>query len=201
MSKMQKNTRIINLIVCFGTAILIILLDQITKAVVVNNIELGQSVEIIKGVFRFTFITNSGSAFGMLANARWVFMILSTIGIAAICAYAAMFSAELSRLSLVAFGMVAGGGIGNMIDRTFNGPSLFNGVVVDFIDFCAFPNLWKWTFNVADSFVCIGVALIIFSIIYEEIKKNKNRGGNDKKDNEKKDNDEQNNRAEEKADI
>jgi signal peptidase II len=67
--------------------------------------------------------------------------------------------------------MIAGGGIGNMIDRTFNGETFGNGVVVDFIDFCAFPELWMWIFNVADMFVCVGVALAAFDIIYDEVKK------------------------------
>lgn len=175
MSKMQKNTRLINLILCFGVALLAIVLDQITKLIVVNNMKIGQSVDVIKGVFRFTYITNSGSAFGMLAGSRWVFMILSTVGILAICVYTALYAKELKILTALSFGMVIGGGIGNMIDRTFNGEVIFDGVVVDFLDFCAFPDLWKWIFNVADAFVCVGVALLIISLVSEEVKNFKAR--------------------------
>ena len=60
--------------------------------------------------------------------------------------------------------LIIGGGIGNMIDR------IFYGVVIDFIDFCAFPDLWKWIFNGADSFVCVGVALLIIYYIRAEIR-------------------------------
>ena len=50
--------------------------------------------------------------------------------------------------------MVLGGGIGNMIDR------IAYGAVVDFVDFCAFPEIWRWIFNGADSFVCVGAAIL-----------------------------------------
>ncbi|MBQ3160446.1 MAG: signal peptidase II [Clostridia bacterium] len=60
--------------------------------------------------------------------------------------------------------MVLGGGIGNMIDR------IFYGEVVDFLDFCAFPELWSWIFNLADSFVCVGVGLLIIYYVLSEIK-------------------------------
>jgi hypothetical protein len=55
--------------------------------------------------------------------------------------------------------MAIGGGIGNMIDR------IAYGTVVDFIDFCAFPELWMWIFNGADSFVCVGAALLVIYYI------------------------------------
>ncbi len=175
---MQKNTRIINIILCFAVALAVTLVDQVTKLLVVSNMDIGDSIDVIKGVFRITYITNSGSAFGMLSGARWVFMILSTIGILAICVYVAFFSASLNKLTFVSFGMVVGGGVGNMIDRIFNGETLFNGVVVDFIDFCAFPGLWSWIFNAADSFVCIGVALLAISIIKDEIKNIRQKNSN-----------------------
>ena len=60
--------------------------------------------------------------------------------------------------------MILGGGIGNMIDR------IFYGEVVDFLDFCAFPELWSWIFNLADSFVCVGVGLLMLYYILAEIK-------------------------------
>ena len=56
-----------------------------------------------------------------------------------------------------------------MIDRIFNGDVIGEGVVVDFIDFCAFPNLWMWIFNLADSFVCVGAGIFIFFYVREEI--------------------------------
>lgn len=172
---MQKNSRIIRIIVCLCTALVVVLLDQITKAIVVNNMELQESVDVIKNVFRFTYITNEGSAFGMLADSRWVFMVFSTLGILAMIAYVSFFAKEISFVSTLSLGMIIGGGIGNMIDRLFNGEVLGDGKVVDFLDFCAFPDLWKWIFNVADSFVCVGTALLFLGLIAEEITRYKNK--------------------------
>ncbi len=172
---MQKNSRNIkvNIILCIGIALFTVLFDQITKLIVVSTMELGQSVDVIKGIFRFTYITNEGSAFGMFADSRWVFMVFSTLGICAMLAYAIGFAKENSRLTMISFGMVIGGGIGNMIDRLFNGKVFGDGVVIDFLDFCAFPELWKWIFNVADSFVCVGIALLLLSFILDELSRNK----------------------------
>ena len=176
MSKMQKNTRIIKTAICLAVALFVTLFDQITKLIVVKNMELGESVDVIKGVFRFTYITNDGSAFGMFADSRWVFMVFSTLGICAMIAYVVAFAKENSTFTTVSFGMVIGGGIGNMIDRIFNGENVGAGVVIDFLDFCAFPEVWKWIFNVADSFVCVGVALLFLSFVLEEVKRfRKNR--------------------------
>ena len=55
----------------------------------------------------------------------------------------------------------------NMIDRLFYGESFANGAVVDFIDFCAFPNVWKYIFNVADACVCVGAGIIMLYLIMD----------------------------------
>jgi signal peptidase II len=79
-------------------------------------------------------------------------------------------SKTIGTLWGIALGMIAGGGIGNMIDRVFNGEVFGNGAVIDFIDFCAFPELWSWIFNVADAAVCVGAAFIFLAVILDEIK-------------------------------
>ena len=71
--------------------------------------------------------------------------------------------------------MIIGGGIGNMIDRLFYGDSFGDGTVVDFLDFCAFPNLWSWIFNVADAFVCVGAAILFVYLLIEIIKEEKDK--------------------------
>ena len=140
-----------------------VILDQVTKYAVVANLKLGESVEIIPGVLRFTYIQNDGAAFGSLDDARWVFMILSTVAIVAILGYM-FWKKPQNKLLLAALIMVTGGGVGNMIDR------IWLGYVVDFIDFCAFPKLWMWVFNIADSFVCIGAGLLALWMILDTIK-------------------------------
>lgn len=92
----------------------------------------------------------------MMKNSRWIFMIVSVIAIAALIFYLVRFKPE-SRLALISVAMITGGGIGNMIDR------LRLGYVVDFIyikiiDFAVF--------NIADSFVCVGTALLIVYILF-----------------------------------
>ena len=157
----------------------IVVLDQVTKYAVVANILYGQSVEVIPGVLNFTYVRNKGAAFGFFDDARWVFMTLSTIAIVAILVYM-FWKKPQSKMLLASLIMITGGGIGNMIDR------VWLGYVIDFIDFCAFPNLWVWVFNVADSFVCVGAGLLALWMIldavreYKEIKsreRQKNSGG------------------------
>lgn len=143
--------------------------DQLTKILVMNFLELGERIEVIPGVFNFTYILNDGMAFGLLDEHRWIFMSISVAAIAALIYYLWRYKPE-SKLAVVAMALIAGGGIGNMIDRLFYGPSFGNGAVVDFLDFCAFGELWKWIFNVADACVCVGAGLCIFYLIKDMVK-------------------------------
>ncbi len=143
-----------------------VVIDQISKYLVVANMELHESIEIIPGILRFTYIQNDGAAFGSLDDARWVFMILSTVAIAGILIYM-FWKKPQDKLILSALTLIVSGGIGNMIDR------VALGYVIDFIDFCAFPKIWKWVFNVADSFVCIGAGLLMLWLILDIIREAK----------------------------
>ncbi|MBE6637938.1 MAG: signal peptidase II [Ruminococcaceae bacterium] len=149
-------------------------LDQITKLIVDANMTLGESIPLIKDVFHITYIHNEGAAMGMLSEHRWVFLILSTVAIIAIFGYIVYSRKTIAKMEAIAFGMIAGGGIGNMIDRTFYGESLFNGAVIDFFDFRLF-SFWKWIFNVADIAVCVGVGLYALYVILTEVQAYKKR--------------------------
>ena len=133
-------------------------LDQATKILVMNFLDREEPLVLIEGIFRFTYVENSGAAFGSFDDNRWVFMIISVLGIIAMIVYLWKFRPE-SKLACTALSMIIGGGIGNMIDRLFYKGTLPHtegkNVVIDFLDFCAFPDLWPWVFNVADSFVCV----------------------------------------------
>lgn len=142
---------------------LIVALDQISKLLVVANIPLYESVEVIPNVFRFTYIRNDGAAFGMLDDARWVFMVLSTVAIVGVIAYMFIKKPE-SKLLCISLAFMVGGGIGNMIDR------ICLGYVIDFLDFCAFPKLWKWNFNIADSFVVVGAGMLMLWMVLDLIR-------------------------------
>ena len=151
-----------------------VLIDFISKRIVVANMSIGDSIPLIEDVLHITYITNDGAAFGSLSEFRVFFMVASAVAILGIGTYLLIRNKDFSRPLGVALAMIVGGGIGNMIDRIFNGETLFNGVVIDFIDFCAFPDLWMWIFNMADSFVCVGGAIFIIFYIREEIINYKN---------------------------
>lgn len=141
-------------------------LDQVSKYLVVANMELYESVDIIPGVLRMTYIHNDGAAFGSMDEHRWIFMILSTVAIIGILVYM-FWKKPQDKLLLSALILITGGGIGNMIDR------IALGYVIDFIDFCAFPSVWMWIFNIADSCVCIGAGLLALWLILDMIRETK----------------------------
>lgn len=127
--------------------------DQLTKQLVVAFLAEKGSVDVIPGVLRFTYVENDGAAFGMLADHRWVFMVISVLAIVAMLIYLWKFRPD-SAWACWGLSLIIGGGIGNMIDR------VYLDYVIDFIDFCAFPSLWAWVFNVADACVCVGAGIL-----------------------------------------
>lgn len=141
-------------------AIAVILLDQITKVIVRNGLDIGQTVRFIPWFINFTHIENEGAAWGMFSEHRWVFMIISSVAIVGMTVFLCRYY-KRSRLMNIGISMVLGGGIGNMIDR------IVFGKVTDFLcfTFVDFP-----VFNVADSFVCIGAAVIAIYVIFFELK-------------------------------
>lgn len=152
----------------------VVLLDQVSKMLVVAFLDRETPLVIIEGIFRFKYSENRGAAFGSFDEHRWVFMIASIVGIVGLCIYLFVFKPK-SKLACTSISMIVGGGIGNMIDRTLRTGEIFEGekVVVDFIDFYAFPKVWNAIFNVADSFVCIGAWLLILWCILSMIEESK----------------------------
>ena len=141
-------------------------LDQITKYLAVIFLKTIDTFPIIQDVIHFTYVENRGAAFGMLKNHRWVFMIVSVVGIVALTWYLVKHRHE-GNLQSLALSMIVAGGIGNMIDR------VVLGYVVDFIDFTLIDFA---VFNVADMFVCVGCGLeVLFLLkmlwdVYQETK-------------------------------
>ena len=135
----------------FLVAILIVAFDQITKILTVNNFHIGQIREIIPHVLSFTYIKNEGAAFGILQGAR-VFFIIITIIVLLGAIYYIIKMRPTSRLEKWALCFIAGGAVGNFIDRAFLG-FVRDFILLEFIDFPVF--------NIADCFVCIGAGLYI----------------------------------------
>jgi signal peptidase II len=146
--------------------ILVIMVDQLVKFWVEDTLFGTDIVRFIPGVLSLVNVHNYGAAFGFLdtSGARIYFLVAAGLfALLVVIALATNFiTGRLSRWCLV---FVAAGGLGNMIDR------VRLGYVVDFIDFGAFPKLWKWIFNVADACVCVGAALLILALAVDSVKK------------------------------
>jgi signal peptidase II len=151
----------------------VISLDQLSKLVVVHFMELGQEIEIIPSFFRLKYITNPGMSFSLFdgEGQRWVFMVISPIALIAIAIYLFKFCKDKLPMK-IGLAFIFAGGFSNMIDRTFYGEKIFHGAVIDMIDFYG---IWDAIFNVADSFVCVGAALVVCTLIYEIIVEKKDK--------------------------
>ena len=135
--------------------------DRLTKVWAENSLAHRAPVKVIPGVLSLDFTTNSGGAFGIGGSAPLLFA-GATIAVASVIVAA---SFRLSRPALaIALGLVLGGALGNLTDRIIRGPG-FSGRVVDFIDFHVWP-----VFNVADSAIVIGAALILLSSLADREK-------------------------------
>ncbi len=167
LSKLFKPKPIFDYAIYILIVLGVVALDQLTKALAVRFLMPVDTVPIIEGVIHLTYLENRGAAFGMLADAPWVFNTFSVIAIVAILLYLFLGHAD-TRLYSIPLAMIAGGGIGNMIDRTAL------GYVVDFIDF----RLINFAvFNGADSFVCVGAGLLILALVLDIIKEAKATAG------------------------
>ena len=146
---------------------LVVGLDQLTKYLIVANMELHDSLPVIDGILNFTYIHNKGAAMGILDDSRWVFMITSTVAIIGVSLFMFIcYKKYYDPFLYTSLSFIVGGGIGNMIDRTIL------GYVIDFIDVKFIP-FWKWIFNVADAFVCVGCGMVILYIILSDVKESK----------------------------
>lgn len=139
--------------------------DQITKFFAAANLMEIHTYPLIENFLHFTYVENRGAAFGMLSDHRWIFMVLSVVGIAAVFIYLTVTKPKSWWMRL-ALCFIVGGGIGNMIDR------IWRGYVIDFID-CRFIDFY--VFNVADSFVCVGCAMFLIAVIIDELAEKKRR--------------------------
>jgi signal peptidase II len=146
-------------------ALLVILADQFTKWLIVKNMELGESIPIIHNVLYITSHRNRGAAWGILQNQMWFFYIITIIFVIAVVFYIQKYGKKDKFLG-ISLGLILGGAIGNFIDR------VFRKEVVDFIHTYIFSYNFP-VFNVADSALCVGVALIFIQTLLEGRKKEK----------------------------
>jgi signal peptidase II len=145
-----------------AVAAVVVVLDQIVKAIVMARLLVGVPVTIIDGLLSFTLVMNPGLAFGLLGGLpaawRWLVALLSIAALLILARVAVRVLAEGGRLDTLAIGLVFGGAVGNLIDR-----ARF-GAVVDFVD-VYYRNFHWWAFNVADSAITVGVALLAIRLV------------------------------------
>jgi len=160
-------------------AFVIILVDQLTKICINANYTLGHSQRILGDFLSFTFVYNSGGAFGLNFGSFWFYTILSVFAIAVILVYF-FKTPDKQKIAKLCLATVAGGAVGNIIDR------IMHGRVIDFIDVnipdiiiqpftflsISFPGfeLYRWyIFNIADAAITVGlVGFIIYLMLQEK---------------------------------
>lgn len=144
------------------TAVVIVVFDQVTKALIAASLPLYETITVIPGFVDFTHVRNTGAAFGLLNTAdlpmKWAIMVaMALVAIVAIAAYGATLRAD-ERVARAGLAIVLGGAIGNLIDRARQ------GYVLDFVD--VYSGNWHfWAFNVADAAITIGAILVIFDLL------------------------------------
>ncbi len=132
--------------------------DQLSKYYVVNTFTLGETKPAIDGIFDFTYIHNTGGAWGMLSG-HTAFLLIFTAVAMALCVYLLVQFGKDNKLLFWAICLVIGGGLGNMIDRLFRGGKVVDFIRVQFIDFPIF--------NIADCAVVIGGGLLMLCFVLD----------------------------------
>jgi len=149
-------------IAVFVLAGAVVALDQVAKVLVLDRLPLGVPVTLVDDLLSFTLVMNPGLAFGLLGTVprawRWVVAALSLVALAVLARVALRVLPAGGPVGQVAIGLIFGGAVGNLIDR-----ARF-GAVVDFVD--VHWRGWHWpAFNVADSAITVGVALLALRLI------------------------------------
>jgi signal peptidase II len=141
----------------------IVATDQLTKAMVRRMLPLYDSVTIVEGFVDITHVRNTGAAFGLFNAAEFplkpaVMLGMAIVALAAIAVYAAQLRPD-ERLARAGLALVLGGAVGNLIDRAAT------GYVLDFVD-VYYGDAHFWAFNVADSAITVGAALVILDVLF-----------------------------------
>ena len=150
---------------------LILVFDQLTKIYIDRSMQLYQSIPVIDGLFSITYLRNKGAAFSFLANASWRLPFFILVTIIAVVAILVAFGKlrDDQRFAAVSLTLILCGAVGNLIDR------IRLGEVIDFLDVYWRSHHWP-AFNVADSAICVGVALLALDMFLEERRLKKTKG-------------------------
>jgi signal peptidase II len=143
-------------------AVVVVVLDQVVKLIALDRLTLGLPVDVIPGFLALTLVKNPGLAFGLLSGIapgwRWVVGLLSMLALIVLLRVALRVLPSGGWREQAAIGLIFGGAVGNLIDR------IRFGAVVDFVD--VYFRGWHWpAFNVADSAITVGVAMLALGLI------------------------------------
>lgn len=152
-------------IIC--TSIVLLLIDQISKLLVIKFLDINGGIELIKNFFYLTYTHNTGAAFSILTGQRLLLILIAVIILILIFNHIRKNKVE-GKLEKIAFSLIIGGSLGNLIDR------IIRGYVVDFLDFKIFGYDFP-IFNLADTFIVIGVILLLITTLTRKEVKHDNR--------------------------
>ena len=149
----------------YSISFIVLLLDQIIKLVVMNNMNLHQEIKIIPNFFSLYYVENPGAAFSILGNQTMLLIIVSVVCLILIKEYIKK-DKEFSNLSIISLGMIIGGTIGNLFDR------ILYKAVIDYLAFDIFKYSFP-VFNLADIAITVGAGLLLLSYFIDNFKKKK----------------------------
>ena len=118
-----------------------------------------QTVPVFPGIFDLTYVRNTGAAFGMLSGKGVLLSVITAVLLVALLVYAVRNIGKVPKVETAALSLIIGGGLGNLVTR------LIHGYVIDFFNFYFWP-----VFNVADICICVGCALLVYSVLILEPK-------------------------------
>lgn len=145
-------------------ALCFFIIDLISKQIVINLIPLHKSIMVIKNFFYLTYTRNTGAAFSILEDARILLLIVTVIALFFINKF--MNKEEIKGIENLIYGIIIGGILGNLFDR------IVFGYVIDFLDFKPFGYNYP-VFNLADTFIVIGVIMLVITNLYKDYFKKK----------------------------
>ena len=148
-----------------AVAVAALVADQLTKHIVASQVQLDDEVKVV-GPFSIHHVQNSGIAFGLFASATAIVIVLTVLAVAWMLGYFARSGARHPLLP-VAVGLVIGGSVSNLADR------VRLGHVIDFLDFRYWP-----AFNLADTFIVVGVAVLLGALVAADRRPRRSRLGN-----------------------
>ena len=145
-------------------ALCFFIIDLISKQIVINLIPLHKSIMVIKNFFYLTYTRNTGAAFSILEDARILLLIVTVIALFFINKF--MNKEDIKGIENLIYGIIIGGILGNLFDR------VIYGYVIDFLDFKPFGYNYP-VFNLADTFIVIGVIMLVITNLYKDYFKKK----------------------------